>query len=145
MALLPAAMLAQPPSNPNPPTVAQIVTERVARLTTLLTLTTAQQTSATNIFTTEETALAALRTAEQTAHTAMTTAIEKNDANGITLAATQLGKIATDEAHATGTAEAAFYALLTADQQTKYKTLIEAGAGGGPGPRPGPGGPGRQH
>src|SRR5438067_1012883 len=76
---------------PTPPTDEQIVARRVARLTTLLSLTAAQQTQATTIFTTEQTAVAALRTGLQTSHTALQAAIKSNDLTGITTQATQIG------------------------------------------------------
>src|SRR5215475_7161772 len=75
------------------PTAAQIVANRVARLTTLLTLTSTQQTEATTIFTTEQTALTALQTSFQAARTALQTAIQKNDLNGINTQASQIGSL----------------------------------------------------
>jgi len=115
-------------------TTAQIVAARVARLTKLLTLTTAQQNSATTIFTTEQTALDALETNFTTAETALQTAIKANNAAGISTAATQIGNLTAQEELAKGTAEAAFYALLTAEQKTLYDTLRLAGFDGhGPG------------
>jgi len=124
-----------------PPTPAQMVANQVARLTTLLTLTTAQQASATTIFTAEQTALSGLRTSMDTAHTALTTAVEANDAAGISAAATQTGSLTSQEVLARGTAEAAFYAILTPAQQTTYKALGGPGEGPGGG-RGGPGGRG---
>ena len=109
------------------PTIADTVTARVARLTKLLSLTTAQATSATSLFTTEETAISTIRTNLVTARTALTTAVEANSATGITTAANQIGTLTASEELARGTAEAAFYALLTSDQQTKYKALLEGG------------------
>jgi Spy/CpxP family protein refolding chaperone len=115
----------------------------VARLTTILNLTSAQQTQATTIFTTEQIALSGLRNGMQTAHATLQTAIQNNDAGSITTQATQIGTLTTQEVEARAAAQAAFYALLTADQQTKYKQLMSAGPGGPGGPqgfgRPGPG------
>jgi Spy/CpxP family protein refolding chaperone len=122
---------------PTPPTAAQIVSNRVARLTTLLNLTTAQQTEATTIFTNEQTAVSSLRTSLQTAQTALQTAIKNNDSTGITAQATQIGNLTTQQVEAQAKAGAAFYAILTADQQTKYDQLQSTGFGG-----PGFGGPG---
>lgn len=138
--LLPAAFCWADTPTTAAPTIADIVAHRVARLTTLLTLTTAQQATATTLFTTEETALAAIRTSRDTAQTALTTAIEANDKNGIVAAATQFGSFETQEVEADATAQAGFYASLTADQKTKYKTLLEGGGGDG-GRGGGPGGP----
>ena len=122
-----------------PPRPAQIVANRVSRLTTVLSLTSAQQSSATTIFTTEETALSGFRTTMTTDREALQTAIEANDAAAIAAAAAQIGTITTQEVQTRGTADAAFYATLTADQQTKYKQLQESGGhgphgGGGPHP-----------
>jgi Spy/CpxP family protein refolding chaperone len=120
-----------------PPSADQIAAQRVARLTTLLTLNSAQQYSATTIFTSEATAVSTLRTADETLHTLLETSVESNDAAGIANAANQLGALSAREVQARASADAAFYALLTADQQAKYKELQ---ASRGPG---GPGGPGR--
>jgi Spy/CpxP family protein refolding chaperone len=111
-------------------------------------LTTAQQTEATTIFTTEQTALSALLTSMQTARTALQTAVQNNDLTGITTQATQIGSLTTQQVEAQGKAGAAFYAILTTDQQTKYGQLQSIGIGGpgGPGgfggPDGGRGGPG---
>jgi len=122
---------------PTPPTPAQIVANQVARLTKLLDLTSTQQASATTIFTTEQTALATLRTSLHTARSALQTAIKSDDAITIGTEASQIGTLTGQEVLAQATASGAFYAILTADQQSKYDTL--GPLGGGPG---GPGGPG---
>lgn len=108
---------------PTPPTPAQIAANIVARLTTLLDLTSAQQTEATTIFTTDATADAAIATSMQTAQTALQTAVKANSTSGIAAAATTIGSLAAQQATADGIADAAFYQILTADQQTKYATL----------------------
>ncbi|MDQ6706323.1 MAG: Spy/CpxP family protein refolding chaperone [Acidobacteriota bacterium] len=123
-----------------PPAAAQIVANRVSRLTTLLDLTAAQQSQATAIFTTQQTAVAATRTAMQTAQTALQTAVQGNSASGIAAAATTLGNLTTQQIEAQANADLAFFAILTADQQTKYKELQAGGFGGLGGP--GFGGPG---
>jgi len=122
-----------------PPTTAQLVTNLVARLTALLTLTTAQQTQATTIFTNEQTAVSALSTSMQTAQTALQTAIKSNDQTGIVTEATQIGALTTQQVEDSAKASAAFYAILTPDQQTKYNELHAVGIGG-PGGLGGPGG-----
>jgi len=135
-----ASMLANA-QNPThtPPTPAQIVANQVARLTKLLDLNSTQQASATTIFTTEETALATIRTNMHTARTALQADIKSGNAVDITTQATTIGGLTTQEVEAQGTADAAFYAILTADQQSKYESLGPRGGFGGPG---GPGGPG---
>ena len=111
----------------------------VARLTTPLDLTSAQQSSATSIFTTEETALATIRTSMHTARTALQTDIKSGNAADIATQAAAIGTLTSQEVQAQGTADAAFYAILTSDQQSKYETLGPRGPGGpggfgGPGP-----------
>ena len=123
---------------PTPPTPAQIVSHQVARLTKLLDLTTTQQAQATTIFTTEQTTLETVRTSMHTAHATLETAIKANDAAGISTQAAAIGTFTAQEVQAQGTADAAFFAILTADQQSKYDTLGPRGPGG----RGGPGGPG---
>jgi Spy/CpxP family protein refolding chaperone len=128
-------------ATPTAPTTAQIVANLVQRLTVLLTLTTAQQTQATTIFTTQQTALSTLNTSMQSAQTALQTAIKANDLTGIITQATQIGNLTTQRVEDEAKADAAFYAILTADQQTKYNQLHSVGLGGrgapGGGPRPG--------
>jgi Spy/CpxP family protein refolding chaperone len=121
-----------------PPTPAQMVANKVARLTTLLTLTAAQQAQATTIFTTEQTALSTVGASMKTARTTLQTDVQSNNAAGISAQASQIGALTTQEVEATATANAAFYAILTSEQQMKYNTLGGAGGGigrGGFGPR----------
>jgi Spy/CpxP family protein refolding chaperone len=121
------------------PTTDQIVSNLVKRLTALLTLTTAQQAQATTIYTTEQTALSGLNTSLQSAQTALEAAIKTNSLTGIITQATQIGSLTTQQVEAQAKAEAAFYAILTPDQQTTYNALHSVGLGG----RGGPGGGGR--
>ncbi len=105
---------------PDPATMAQ---RRVAHLTTLLTLTTAQQQQATNIFTNSSTANAAVHTNLQTAHTAIKDAVKKNDNAGIDRAATTIGNLTAQLTSNDAKADAAFYLILTPDQQAKLTSL----------------------
>ena len=114
----------------------QLVASRVARLTVLLTLTTAQQTQATTIFTTEQTALTALVTPRDTARTALETAIKANNVTGIATQAAALGNLEKDEVLAHANAQAAFYNILTTAQKTTYDNMRVGGLDG-------PGGGGR--
>jgi regulator of extracellular matrix RemA (YlzA/DUF370 family) len=133
--------MAQSTSSTPVQTVAQQIAQRVAQLTTLLDLTSGQQTSAITIFTTEQTALDAIQTSEQTAHTALQSAITGNSLNGIDAAAATIGTLATQQAEAIGTGEAAFYLVLTSAQQAKYHILGDHGGPGAPGGQNGPPGP----
>jgi len=106
-----------------PPTAAQQaqqVTRSVARLTIRLTLTPAQQAQATTIYTTELAADAALVVPKQTAQAALQTAIQTNNVAGIQAQANALGNLATQKIVADATADASFYAILTAAQQATY-------------------------
>ncbi len=127
---------------PTPPTTAQIVSNIVSRLTTLLDLSSSQQTEATTIFTNEQTALATIRTSLQSAHTTLETAITGNDAGTIATEAAQIGTLTGQQVQAQATAAAAFYLILNSTQQSKYTTLGPMLGPGGPGGFGGPGGPG---
>lgn len=119
------------------PTPEQMIANHVSRLTTLLTLTSAQQTQATTIFTNEQSSMSSVQTSMKAARSALKTAVENNDTAGITAQATQIGTLTTQEIEGRAQAQAAFYAQLTPDQQTKYKQLEAAGpmgrGFGGPG------------
>jgi Spy/CpxP family protein refolding chaperone len=125
--LLAGSAFAQGPGNPPSPA------NLVARLTTLLTLTTAQQAQATTIFTDEQTAVTPIRTQIQTAHTSLAAAIKSNQTATIDTLSAQLGSYSGQMTDIQSKAQAAFYAILTADQQTKYDSLHGAGGRGGPG------------
>jgi Spy/CpxP family protein refolding chaperone len=118
--------------NHTPPTPAQQVANKVARLTVLLTLTTAQQATATMIFTTEQSALAPIAASMKTARTALKTAVEANDTAGIATQAAAIGSLTTQEVQAQSTSNADFYASLTSTQQAQYNKM---GGGGGFGGR----------
>jgi Spy/CpxP family protein refolding chaperone len=125
---------------PGPRNQAQMVSHHVARLTTLLNLTTAQQTQATSIFTEQHAAMSGLFSNMKAARSALETAIENNDASSISSQAAQIGSLTTQEIESHAKAEAAFWALLTPDQQAKYKQLRSmhhGGPGGFAGPGPG--------
>jgi len=97
----------------------QAAANRVARLTTLLTLSAGQQAEATRIFTTEQTAVSGLGASMKTARTA----VQSNDLADINTAAATIGTLTTTETAAHATANAAFYAQLTPAQQAQYKQL----------------------
>ncbi len=128
-------LLSQTTTNtpPSPPTPAQMTAHQVARLTTLLSLTTEQQTQVTAIFTAEQTAMSGMFTSMRAAHKALQTAVKGQDSAGITAAATQIGTLTTQEVQARATAQAAVYAILSADQQAKYDQLPQDGGFGGRG------------
>jgi hypothetical protein len=108
-------------------TPAEIVAARVARLTVLLSLTTPQQNQATAILTTEQTALAALTAPRDAARTALEAAIKANNSTAIATQAAALGDLEKQRVTADATADAAFYALLTAAQRTTFDNIRTGG------------------
>jgi Spy/CpxP family protein refolding chaperone len=105
----------------------QIVANMVARLTKQLALSSEQQAQATTIFTTEQNAIANLRSSMQTAQKTLQTAIMSNDSAVIGTQSTQIGSLTGEQVLAQATASAAFYAVLTPEQQAKYKALPPLG------------------
>jgi len=139
--LLTGCIMAQRPfgvltssSGPDPATIVQ---QRVDRLTTLLSLTTAQATQATTIFTNAQTAITPLETNLSTYHTSMQAAVKSNATATIDQLATQIGTANGQITALQNKADAAFYAILTADQQAKLDSSGGRGFGGGPRGRPG--------
>jgi Spy/CpxP family protein refolding chaperone len=114
---------------PHGPNVANMV----ARLTTLLTLTSAQQTQATTIFTNEQTAITPVLAQVKSARTSLTAAVHANETATIDTAAAQIGTFEGQLMDIRSKAQAAFYAVLTQDQQTKYTSLHGMGGFAGPG------------
>lgn len=106
---------------------ATLAARQVTFLTQLLTLTTGQQTQATTLFTALITANQALDTQEATARTALIAAIKANNTTTITAQATTLGNLEAQSISNTAKADAAFYALLTADQKTKLDAINNGG------------------
>ncbi len=129
-----------PPPPDSAEHVQHMVQHRVAYLTTVLTLTTAQQTQITNLMTAAMTSKPANHTAMKTAHDALKTAIHSNDAAGMEAASTSIANLMAQEELARAKTEAAIYQLLTPEQQTKMNALeAEGGHQGGPRGGPGPG------
>jgi Spy/CpxP family protein refolding chaperone len=118
-------------TTPTPATRAQM---RVNRLASELNLTDAQKTSALSIFTTAYTNAETPQTNLQTAQTSLATAVKANNTAQIDQLATQIGTLQAQLTSINAKAEAAFYALLTADQKTLYDAHPSGGRGpGGPG------------
>jgi Spy/CpxP family protein refolding chaperone len=103
---------------------------RVNQLATLLSLTDAQKSQAltiyTNAYTAEQTLMTTLRTTQQN----LSAAVKSNNTASIDQLAATIGSLDGQRIAVDSKADAAFYALLTSDQQAKYDAL----------PR-GPGGP----
>ena len=134
LGLLPMAQAQTSPHTP--PTPAMIAQHQVQRYTTLLSLNANQVEQATTIFTTEATARQNSRSSEHAAHQAMEAAIKSNDTATIQSTATTLGQMQGEAMAAHALAQAQFYAILTADQKTKFGELEQEHMMGGPGRGP---------
>jgi Spy/CpxP family protein refolding chaperone len=131
-ALLTGALLCG--QTPTQPSAAQMAEFRVSHLATVLSLTAAQQTQAKTIFSSEASSSASLRSSMEAARKALEAAVEANDASSIATQSAQIGNLTTQQTQARATADAAFYAILNSDQQSKYKEMLTHGPGGrGPG------------
>ncbi|MBN9660311.1 MAG: Spy/CpxP family protein refolding chaperone [Acidobacteria bacterium] len=117
----------------NPPDAATRIQFRVEMLTKRLGLSDAQKSSATTIFTDAETATTKARANVSTIQDTLAAAVKKNDVVAIDQAATQLGVINGQVMSIQGKAEAAFYAILTPDQQTKFDSMPHGPGGMGMG------------
>ena len=109
---------------------------RIESLRTLLELTAAQVTQATTIFTTADTAVTPLSTNLATARAALANAVKSNSTAIIDQQSTMIGTLTGQITAIRAKADAAFYALLTTAQKTKFDAIGERGGGGErPGPR----------
>jgi Spy/CpxP family protein refolding chaperone len=127
-----------PPTPPDPATRAE---HQVKRLTTLLSLSTAQQQQATTIFTDAAKAEMALHQQLRSAHQNLGAAVKANNAATIDQVATTLGNLMAQSISTQAKAQAAFYQILSPEQQQKLSELQSEGPGfgggfgfGGPGP-----------
>lgn len=118
----------------SPPSAEEIAARRVESLTRLLTLTDAQQTQAKAIFTSAATAQEPLQTRMATARQSLAEAVKKNDIGAINSLAATIGDLTAQLTAIEAKAEAAFYQILTADQQAKYGEFPRGGGGRGAGP-----------
>ena len=130
-----------PPNRGNPPDPATMISRRVNRLTNVLGLTDAQQQQATRIFTDAATKASTIFTSLRSAHTDLKTAAQQNNASNIHIAATSIGNLTAQLTEVEALAQAAFYAILTPDQQTKLNQ-VDGRRPGMFGGRPPMGGPG---
>jgi Spy/CpxP family protein refolding chaperone len=128
--------MAQAQTAHTPPSPAQMAQHQVQRYTTLLSLNSAQVEQATAFFTAEATAHSNVRASERAAHEALEAAIKANDKETIQSTATTLGQMSGEALAAHALARAQFYAILTADQKTKFSELEEEHLMGGPGHGP---------
>ncbi len=118
---------------------AKMVEARVAMLAQALNLTEAQKAQAAKIFSDAQAAAEPYREEMQLARQELQTAIKANDLAAIERYARDIGTATAEATLIDARAQAAFYALLTAEQKTKYDQMPGRGFGMGPG-APGPGG-----
>jgi Spy/CpxP family protein refolding chaperone len=119
-----------------PPDPAPHIQHHVAMLTKMLGLTTEQQQNATTIFTNAHGNEANFHDSMKNAHDSLNTAVKSNDANAITQAAATIGNLTAQMVAQHAKAEAAFYQILTPDQQAKFNEFASShhGMHGGFGP-----------
>lgn len=96
---------------------------QVKRLTTLLTLTPAQQQQATTIYTAAAKSEQTLHDSEMQSHDSLRAAIKNNDTATIDQVAGSIAQTIAQLTSVRAKANAAFYQILTADQQTKLTEL----------------------
>ena len=125
---------------PQPPSPADRAQHEVKALTTLLTLTGAQQTQALSIYTASAKSEETLRQTERQTHDNLQAAIKNNDTASIDQLSNSLGQSMAQMTSIRAKAEAAFYQILTPEQQSKLSDLEAQHLGPLAGPH-GPGGP----
>lgn len=121
LALASVLLVAQTP--PRPPDPATMAAHRVDFLTTVLNLTPAQQKQATTIFTNAATATASVRDSLKSTHQSLSTAIAGNNGAAIDQASHTIGSLVSQMTSINAKANAAFYQILTPDQQSKLTKL----------------------
>jgi Spy/CpxP family protein refolding chaperone len=139
------SMLAQRQGGPRDP--ATMIQRRVNLLTTVLSLTNNQQTQASTIFTAAAASNMVVRNNLQNARQSLADAVKNNDTAMIDQLSTTIGNLTAQQTSSDAKANAAFYQMLTPDQQTKLNEIKRQRPGmfGGMGPGgPGPGPAGRR-
>ena len=131
------------PGGGTPPDPATMVKMHVEMLAVQLNLTDDQKARATTICTDAHTAVQGIQTSMQTAREALAAAVKKNDVAAIDQAAAAIGTATAQLTAINGKADAAFYAILTADQQAQADKMPPRGGGPGRGMMMGPQGFGR--
>ncbi len=123
---------------------AQRIQHRVDHLTQELGLTSAQQQQATTIFTGAMASQKSIHDQMRAAHESLKAAVQKNDSAAIDQASSTIGSLTGQMTSAHAKAQAAFYQILTPDQQSKLKEMDDHGHMRHPGGPGGPGGEGDQ-
>ena len=121
--LLFAAALALGQNPPKPPSLEEMVQHRVSYLTTVLSLTNMQQQQATAIFTNVANDARTVHDSLINVQESLSAAVKSNDNAAIEQAAATIGNLI---AQLRAKGEAAFYQILTADQQNKMTQIEKA-------------------
>jgi Spy/CpxP family protein refolding chaperone len=108
---------------PQPPTAADHAQHHVERLTTLLSLSAAQQQQATTIFSNAASSEDTTHQSMRTAHESLEAAVKSNNVSSIDQIAAQIGSLTTQMVANEAKAQAAFYQILTPDQQSKLSQV----------------------
>lgn len=114
---------------------ARLVEARVSMLAQALSLSDAQKQQAKKLFLDALEAGRRYRDEIQVARQELQTAVKANDLAAIERSARDIGSATGDITAIDARAQAAFYALLTAEQKTKYDQMPGRGLGVGPGRR----------
>lgn len=117
----------------NPPDAATRVQFRVEMLAKRLSLTDAQKTQATTIYTDAAAAVETARANVSALQTSLADAVKANNTGTIDTVAAQMGTINGQVLAVETKAEAAFYAILTPEQQTKFDSMPHGPGGMGMG------------
>lgn len=123
-----------------PPDPQAMIEMRVNMLAKVLNLTDAQKAQATSIFTNANTASQSIHPNLQSARQSLADAIKKNDVAAIESLSVTTGTLMGQLTAIESKADAAFYSMLTAEQQAKFDTMPRGRFGpgmGGPGGGPG--------
>ena len=129
-ALAAGCIFAQGPGGQMPPDPQTMIQRRVNMLANQLSLTDDQKAKATTIFTSAFTSSQSIQQSLQSNHQALADAVKKNDAAAIDTLSSAAGTLNGQLTAINSKAEAAFYAILTADQQTKLDSEPHRGPGG---------------
>jgi len=121
-----AAMIAIPVSAqtlPKPPSASEMAQHKVKTLTALLNLTAAQQQQAQAIYGSAAKSEQTLHEGEKEAREALRAAIKNDDTAAIDQVAATLGQSMAESTSIRAKADAAFYQILTPEQQSKLSDL----------------------
>ena len=121
-----AAMIAIPMAAqtlPQPPSAGEIVQHQVKTFTALLNLTSVQQQQAKAIYASAAKAEQTLHEGEKQAREALRAAVRNNDTSTIDQVSATLGQSMAESTSIRAKADAAFYQILTSEQQSRLSDL----------------------